>query len=165
MVQKVKKASVKADVSVVSKVNYKPNDKFDIDLADEGNHSYISSTTRKERWMYALTPESAKKLTEDQRKICTLIGKKTYVHTDYENVSGRVQYGVLPWSTSGLIGFFNVKASEEQQRKHDAEVNKKDFAEKVAVLKEMLKDGDIDESEFRAAKADLLKESLQFTRK
>jgi hypothetical protein len=160
MVQKVKKS-----VSVVSKTAFVQNPQFDLDPKVPAI-KYVSSTTRRDRWMVALTEASAKKLSSEQKnKFCTIENGHCYVHIDNENISGKVQFGILPWSDKGLQGFFNVKADEETQKKHDAEVNKKEFSEKVAVLKEMLEAGDIDEQEFKAMKADLLKESLTFTRK
>lgn len=154
MVQRVKKSTA---VSVVSKTQFVRNPQFDLDPKVE-QIKYNSATTKRPRWMVALTEDSAKKLTADQKsKYCTVENGHCYVHVDHENLSGKVQFGILPWSDKGLQGFFNVKADEETQKKHDNAIAKQECKEALQKLQELVDDELITEEDFAAQKAEILR--------
>lgn len=154
MVQKVKKS----DVSVVSKTAFVKNPQFDVDTQVE-QIKYNSATTKRPRWMVALTEASAKKLTAEQKQTyCTVENGHTYVHVDHQNISGKVQFGTLPWSDKGLLGFFNVKADTETLKKYNADKALVTCKEQISAIDDLLKADIISKEEYANQKAEILQE-------
>ena len=134
----------------VSKTVFVEYPKFDLDLTNPNNRSYISRNTGKQRFMYAL---KATKLSEAMAQCTTTIDGVRFVHVDGKNHTGKVQFGHPVWmdKNPNYLTFMNVKGTPKDI-----------LNSKLTEINKLLKQGFIDEKfadeRIRQAKLDFCKE-------
>ncbi|MBQ4246092.1 MAG: hypothetical protein II733_02945 [Succinivibrio sp.] len=161
--------------SVVSKTVFVKNPEFEV-LKGVEQRDYVSKSTKRTRWMVPVTEEAFRKFTPEMKKCVTIISDvqqvvgdevKTlkavaFVHVnDKQNLSGKVQFGVYPWSKNGLKGFFNVAADEKTEKIYETKQKIADYTAKCEAFKDALEAGAISDEEYRTfcelAKSEILK--------
>ena len=161
--------------SVVSKTVFVQNPQFDV-LQGVEQRKYVSKSTGHTRWMVPVTEESFRKFTPEMKKCVTIVsdvqkvdGDKVttlknvaFVHVnDKMNLSGKVQFGVYPWSKNGLKGFFNCAADEKTEKVYETKQKIADYSAKCEAFKDAFEAGAISEEEYRTfcemAKSEILK--------